>query len=166
MVSGITMAVTLALLTLLPSMFLGRARRRARGMPAETRSSYSETFSAARWAYGAAGFNCLLGAGIMCLGIPHPNGVVFFSILGGFFVALGGGCMLMFARARLVVTESEIRYRIALETWTVSRAEIRRMLLAQHFLPTIAVATEAGAHRMILLVFRDTARILFLLGLE
>lgn len=166
LVSGITTAVTYALLALLPALFLGHHRRKARGMPPETRSSYTETFSAAQWTYGVALFNCLMGAGIMCLSIPHPNGTVFYCILGGLFVALGGGCMLMFWRAELVITESEIRYRIALENWTVSRAEIRRMRLSQNLPPSIVIATEANPRRLILLVFRDTARIVSLLGLR
>ena len=164
LVTGFLAAGVVVAITLGPGVILGIAQRAAARMPAEKRDSYREEFRAAGWVLAVAWFNCLLGAGMVCMGIPYPKDAVFFATAGGVFLATGAVSGVMLRRAGLMITESEIRYRIALENWSVARAEIRNTKMAYHLLPAVGLEMEAGRQRFILLVFRDTARILHLLG--
>jgi hypothetical protein len=163
LVSGITAVLAIGTITLLPGFMLGIAQRRAQRMPAETRSSYSERFLISRWLLGFAWMDSLLGVGIICLGIAHPHSIAVFCALGGAIAGLGAGCMIMFRRASLVITEREISYHFGREKWRVARTEIKSISLAHHFIPAIVVDTAAAHGRSIPLVFRNTGRILFLL---
>ncbi|HWB58328.1 MAG TPA: hypothetical protein VG733_02505 [Chthoniobacteraceae bacterium] len=164
-IAAILIALAYATLAMTPSILLAIARRKARRIPKIDPAPYRETFAISPAMYAFAALSCLTGAGLIVAGLAQPRGAVLLTGAGVCLLGLGAWCAHIFRHASLVITADEIDYRLGPEKWRASRREIRRAGFREIYIPFLVLEMNAGPPHGMLLLFRDTARILFLLGL-